>query len=315
MKEKKIMPKEDLRKLQLIELEMLLEVDRICRENKIRYMISSGTLLGAVRHKGFIPWDDDLDTYMLREDFEKFCEEWNKDADKDKFFLQTYKTDPEYRWGYAKIRRKGTEYLRDGQEAIKCMSGVSMDIFILDYIPDSIPQAWMYHVIRRACIKTLWSVVGVTEDPVAWKRGLYHVLRHVPKTVPLGIMEKLAKKSDKKPSKRLYCISFYRKSGFPKKKKISQEGIPSEWFHEFIDIEFEGFQFMTIKNYMEYLSNKYNNMWDAPLKSQQLIHPPKRYNFDVEINLRGRCVEEYMNHEYLYLTEEDWKKERTVKAV
>ena len=134
MKEKKIMPKEDLRKLQLIELEMLLEVDRICRENKIRYMISSGTLLGAVRHKGFIPWDDDLDTYMLREDFEKFCEEWNKDADKDKFFLQTYKTDPEYRWGYAKIRRKGTEYLRDGQEAIKCMSGVSMDIFILDYI-------------------------------------------------------------------------------------------------------------------------------------------------------------------------------------
>ena len=115
MKEKKIMPKEDLRKLQLIELEMLLEVDRICRENKIRYMISSGTLLGAVRHKGFIPWDDDLDTYMLREDFEKFCEEWNKDADKDKFFLQTYKTDPEYRWGYAKIRRKGTEYLRDGQ--------------------------------------------------------------------------------------------------------------------------------------------------------------------------------------------------------
>ena len=72
---------------------------------------------------------------------------------------------------------------------------------------------------------------------------------------------------------------------------------------------------MTIKNYMEYLSNKYNNMWDAPLKSQQLIHPPKRYNFDVEINLRGRCVEEYMNHEYLYLTEEDWKKERTVKAV
>mgnify|MGYP004649564897 CR=1 FL=1 len=313
--QKEIMPKEDLRRLQLIELEMLLEVDRICRKNKIKYMISSGTLLGAVRHKGFIPWDDDLDTYMLREDFEKFCAAWEQDADKNSFFLQTYKTDPEYRWGYAKIRRKGTEYLRDGQEAIKCMSGVSMDIFILDNIPDSRPMEYLYHIIRRACIKTLWSVVGVTEDPVAWKRGLYHVLRHVPKNIPLGIMEKLARRSNRKPSSRLYCISFYRNSGFAKKKKIGHGGIPSRWFKEFTDIEFEGFEFMTIKNYMEYLSAKYKNMWDAPPKSQQLIHPPKSYNFDVDIDLRGRSVEEYMNHEELYLTEEDWKRERTVKEV
>lgn len=313
--QKKIMPKEDLRRLQLIELEMLLEVDRICRKNKIKYMISSGTLLGAVRHKGFIPWDDDLDTYMLREDFEKFCAEWEQDADKERFFLQTYKTDPEYRWGYAKIRRKGTEYLRDGQEAIKCISGVSMDIFILDNIPDSLPMEYLYHIIRRTCIKTLWSVVGVTEDPVAWKRGLYHVLRHVPKTIPLGIMEKIARKSNRKPSSRLYCISFYRNSGFSKRKKVGYGGMLSKWFEEFTDIEFEGFQFMTIKNYMEYLSAKYKNMWDAPPKSQQLIHPPKSYNFDVDIDLRGRSVEEYMNHEYLYLTEEDWKRERTVKEV
>lgn len=305
---KKKMPKEDLRKLQLIELEMLLEVDRICRENNINYMISSGTLLGAVRHKGFIPWDDDLDTYMLREDFEKFSRIWEKTADKDRFFLQTYKTDPEYRWGYAKVRRKGTEYLRAGQEAIKCMSGVSMDIFILDYIPDNVVVQVVYHLIRRGCIKTLWSVVGVTEDPSLWKRVLYRGLRHVPKEIPLHIIETLAKWIDKRPTQRLYCMSFYRKNSFKKKKSIKKKGTQTAWFNEFVDIEFEGFYVRTIKEYMTYLTEKYSNMWEKPPESEQLIHPPKKYSLDVEINLRGRNIEEYMQREPVYLTEEDWKK-------
>ena len=61
-----------LRQLQLIELEMLLEVDRICRKNQINYTITGGTLLGAVRHKGFIPWDDDADVALLRDEYERF---------------------------------------------------------------------------------------------------------------------------------------------------------------------------------------------------------------------------------------------------
>lgn len=307
--ERQKMSPEDVRKLQLIELEILLELDRICRKNDIEYFLADGTVLGAVRHKGFIPWDDDLDTRMARGEFEKFCKVCETDLDTERFFLQTAKTDSEYRWGYAKIRRKGTEYLREGQEAIKCMSGVSIDIFVIDHVPDSPFVANVQQLIRRGCIKTLWSVVGVTADPSPWKRGLYHVLRYVPKQIPLGIMEFIGKQNNKKPSKYVWCMPFYRRDGFLHDNVFSMRGYAvRQWFEERVEIEFEGFSFYVCKDYMEYMKSKYKNMWEYPPESQRFIHPPKKFFLDVEIDLQGRSVEEYMKHDYIYLTQEEWEK-------
>ncbi|MDE6696570.1 MAG: LicD family protein, partial [Muribaculaceae bacterium] len=93
----------DLRKVQLRMLEMLKYVDKICRENNIKYWLSSGTCLGAVRHGGFIPWDDDVDIELEKTDFKRLIKILSKD---NKYFLQTHSTDIEYLSPYAKLREK-----------------------------------------------------------------------------------------------------------------------------------------------------------------------------------------------------------------
>lgn len=308
-KEKIIMPAKDLRKLQLIELEMLLELDRICRKNNVKYFLSAGTALGAVRHKGFIPWDDDLDVRMERTEYERFCEICKTQLNTDRFFLQNDKTDKEYRWGYAKMRRKGTEYLRAGQEVIKCFGGVSIDIFVIDNVPDNLISKFFYRIIRRLCIKTLWSVVGVTEDPNPIKRFIYRGVRHINKRIPLSIMEWMGKKSIGKETEYVCCTAFYRKNEFNVASTTSTSIEPvirtktkAEWFKDCIELEFEGFLFYICKDYDIYLSNKYGDYWHFPPESLRYIHPPVKYFLDVEIDLRGRNIEEYMNKEHIYLT-------------
>lgn len=296
MEKNNIMPTKDLRKLQLIELDILLELDRICRKHNIQYWLSSGTLLGAVRHGGFIPWDDDLDIRMMRRDYECFCKVCETELDTERFFLQNYKTDPEYRWFYAKMRRKGTEYLRAGQEAIKCMSGVSIDIFVIDNVPDNDFSRKIFTLIRRGCIKTLWSVVGVTEEKCRWKRLLYRGLRHVNKMVPLTIMEHLAKWSNKKRTKGTCCIGFYKKNPyFLERDPDLPDRVQASWFEESFEIEFEGFMFYAFKGYKEYLRYSYGDYMKLPPAEKRFTHPPTKYCLDVDVELRGRDIKKYMN--------------------
>ena len=102
-----IMDKKTLRKVQLVQLEIAKEIARICEENKINYYLIGGTLLGAIRHKGFIPWDDDLDIGMIRSDYEKFMQIAPKCLD-DKYALIDWKSDLIYPHPMGKIIKKGT---------------------------------------------------------------------------------------------------------------------------------------------------------------------------------------------------------------
>ena len=152
-------PKADFRKMQLIMLEMLIEFDRICNKNNIVYSLDGGTLLGAIRHKGFIPWDPDVDVIMHRSEYEKFREACKTDLDTRRFFLQDHTLDPCYRWGYARLRRIGTEFVRAGHEHMKYKRGIFIDIMLVDNVPDS---RFLRPIHNFLCFvsENLWAEAG-----------------------------------------------------------------------------------------------------------------------------------------------------------
>lgn len=125
-----------LRKLQLIQLYMLKDIDRICSENGIVYYICGGTLLGAVRHKGFIPWDDDVDITMYRDDLKRF-ERVIGEKYSDKYFIQNFQTDKNYTRYITKLRLNGTCQAEAGIVDDDIHQGVYIDIFPLDKVTKS----------------------------------------------------------------------------------------------------------------------------------------------------------------------------------
>lgn len=122
----------NLRRLQLSQLMIAKEIKRICDANGISYFLASGTLLGAVRHRGFIPWDDDLDIGMPRKDYEKFLRVFEKKADTKNFFLQTFDTDLEYGLSFAKVRMNGTFFYESVMSKVNCHKGIFVDVFPFD---------------------------------------------------------------------------------------------------------------------------------------------------------------------------------------
>ncbi len=217
--------------MQNIELEMLRELDSICRKNQISYIIDGGTLLGAVRHGGFIPWDDDVDVRMLRKDYERFCKICETQLSQD-YFLQTYQTDPGYRWGYARILKNGTIYKRKGQHKMTARNGIFIDIFPDDNLPD----AWIPNKICTClswiCRKILYSEVGALNKSNFCSWLGFQILNILPKEWGHKGMEYLSSKYQNMDTKRVRCFAWGSKQ--------ETKGFLKKWHMETTQIQFEG---------------------------------------------------------------------------
>lgn len=110
------------------------EIDRICEKYNLKFFVVGGTLLGAVIWKGYIPWDDDLDVAMPRDDYDKFIEICSKELD-EHFFLHHTTTDDDYWLPFAKIRLNDTVFLEEKRKNVKSHAGIYVDIFPFDYAP------------------------------------------------------------------------------------------------------------------------------------------------------------------------------------
>jgi lipopolysaccharide cholinephosphotransferase len=258
-----------LRRLQLTELEMLIEVDRICRKYGIRYFLDGGTLLGTIRHGGFIPWDDDADIIMLREEYEKFYDACKKELDTERFFLQDYRTDKHYLWGFAKMRRNGTTFLREGQEHVKCHTGVCIDILYCDNIPD-LPLLRRLHYFYCYCIrKGQYSTVGQKVEKSSFMRAWYCLISKIPRDFWFWQLELLAEKTNRKKTKLVRHVTF----PLPKRCRY---GMPRKLFEESIEKDFEGHSFKIFKRYDAYLKMLYGDYMVLPPPEERQIHPASK---------------------------------------
>ncbi len=202
------MTREELRRMQLIQLELLLEVDRICTKHHISYSVEGGTLLGTVRHGGFIPWDDDVDIAMVRSEYRRFCKVCQKELDSEKYFFQNHDTDPEYRWGYAKVLKNGTSFVRYGQEHMKMRRGVYVEIFPMDGIPESFIEKKFFNFLRVCCRKVMWSEAGKVSCKSTGKRLWFSVLNLIPVDKAFAMLDFLSRKYDEKKARYVTCLSF-----------------------------------------------------------------------------------------------------------
>lgn len=281
MGEIKVLTPEEFRKMQLLQLDMLVELDRVCRANNIKYTIFAGTLLGAVRHKGYIPWDDDADIAMLRKEYEKFKRVANQ-LNPEICFFQDNETDPEYRWGYGKLRRTGTKYVRVGQEHIKCKTGVFIDIFPMDDIPQNTVGQVINDVYCCALRKILWSEVGKYSDSVGiFKKTLFKFLSKIPPEAVYKRHKRMTNKSRNNSNNKVRTLFFPAFGTLYMKHPIRKRyGMPKKWFKDVAEYEFEGKKFYGPKDYDGFLKYMYGDYMTLPPVEQRYPHAPvSEYEF------------------------------------
>ncbi|MPM21164.1 hypothetical protein SDC9_67607 [bioreactor metagenome] len=255
---------QQLRQLQLIQLEMLLEVDRICTQHSIRYSIDGGTLLGAVRHGGFIPWDDDIDLIMTRKEYEKFFEVCRTALDTERFFLQEHRTDPHYRVGYSRLRRKHTVYIRAGHEGMNYHTGVLIDIFVLDNVPDAKSLRCLHRGLCFCFRKILWSKSGSIVSDSAFVRGLYALISFIPPGFAFWGFDALARVCNRRKTLfvKHYAMTYPnpRRNGF---------GTPAGFMDAYTRLPFEGHMVCAVSGYDAYLTLLYSDYMTPPPPEQR----------------------------------------------
>ena len=254
------MDEKTLRNVQLIQLEIAKEVKRICEKNKIVYWLDSGSLLGAVRHQGFIPWDDDLDIGMKRSDYNKFISIAQKELSSD-YVFQDWNTDPNYGLSFAKIRKKGTVYIENKAQNSLAENGIYIDIFPYDLYGDSIlKQGVPLKIIKLLMSNKAGIETWRENDSINIPKFLIHM--------PFKAMSYLFKR---KFLIKMYNIISQKYNNhsldyfFPQ--GISNYGkwiIPVAAMKEMIELPFEDTTFKVPKGYDEYLTHAYGDYMKLP---------------------------------------------------
>ena len=252
-----------LREIQLEELNLLKKTVQYFHENNIRYFLDGGTLLGAIRHKGFIPWDDDIDIGVPRPDFEKFIELIKRDNKLDVTYSELHNSP----FPFAKVINKNI--------LLENSHDVESNYLWIDIFPfDGASSNRNKFKIQRLKILFLTTMIHIKYWKIALRKKAFFkdLIKILLKPISFFINPKnlinLAIKYDFDTAEKAGNIVWGR--GFP-------SIVEKTSFDKYIDVEFEGIKFKTIKNYDKYLSNLYGDYMKIPEEQDRVTHLFKAY--------------------------------------
>lgn len=273
-----------LRKVQLVQLEILIEFDRICKTNNLPYQLFSGSLLGAVRHKGFIPWDDDVDVCMLRKDYNSLLKICKKELD-ESYFLQTHETDKEYIHSFARIRKNNTFVLQHYYSNVDMHHGIFIDVFPLDKVlPNTILGKLQYYSIYILRGLKYLKIKALHSNNI-YKRYIQGILYYLLKPFKMNTLNKLETKIasmfENKETKLSSCLSEGEKDVY------YSYMIENDEFYDIVQMEFEGHLFSGPSNYHKILTRNFKDYMSLPpIDKQKPHHGIIEVSFDRNYEIR-----------------------------
>lgn len=258
---------ESLRKAQLY---IAKEIRRICEKHNIHYFLDCGSMLGAVRHKGFIPWDDDMDIGMVKADYDKFLMVAPDELGED-FFLDNYDSNDDCALVFSKVRLKGTEYLEDKGDENRIHNEIFVDVFPYYWISDNEIERKIEGAMMAIFSQAILSKCGYK----VWKGdGFIKRVKFIPTDVIGFFLSK----------RKMFAIinNLYNKHSSTKRMCIHAGSCYGYWFFDkdvfddFVDAEFEGDMFKIPSRYDDYLKQAYGNYMELPPIEKRITHNIKK---------------------------------------
>lgn len=252
-------PNPELRDLQLVELSILREFVRVCEIRGLRYYLAYGTLLGAVRHRGFIPWDDDIDVTMPRDDYNRFAEICASEL-RPEFRWQSYATEGHYPLWFGKLIKMNTVLRQAPSEHLPFQQAVCIDVFPLDGLADRPWEALVQRVLVRVCRLRLG--VGIRRKPL--KRLLVQLTRVFPRRSVISVIEAMIRRYPAGTSRRWICV------GGPYGRR--RQSFPSRWFGPGVAQVFEDLTVVGPVEWDRYLAQLYGDYMTPPPPQHRVSH-------------------------------------------